>query len=192
MLKESGTWLCWPIIMRDKNPVAGCFHSSTRAIYEKDTKTHQARRIALDAGTVAALRAWREECDRRAALCRVAVLPDGYVFSAQPDGSEPWRPYRWTSAWRRLRDRAGIDKSVRLHDLRHFTATRLLDAGVPVKTVSGRLGHARPATTLNITTEQAASLGSWAPVAATGGAMSADQHPAHDAEDQARPRPARG
>src|SRR5205814_1382779 len=26
MLKESGTWLCWPIIMRDKNPVAGCFH----------------------------------------------------------------------------------------------------------------------------------------------------------------------
>lgn len=29
-------------------------------------------------------------------------------------------------------------------------ATRLLDAGVPVKTVSGRLGHARPATTLNI------------------------------------------
>ena len=83
-------------------------------------------------------------------MCGVAVLPNGYVFTAQPDGSEPWRPYHWTSAWRRLRDRAGIDKSVRLHDLRHFTATRLLDAGVPVKTVSGRLGHARPATTLNI------------------------------------------
>jgi hypothetical protein len=26
MLKESGTWLCWPIIMKDKNPGAGCFH----------------------------------------------------------------------------------------------------------------------------------------------------------------------
>src|SRR2546421_4203106 len=26
MLKESRTWLCWPIIMRDKNLVAGCFH----------------------------------------------------------------------------------------------------------------------------------------------------------------------
>ena len=78
------------------------------------------------------------------------MLSDGYVFSSQTDGSTPWRPYRWTSAWLRLRERVGIDKSVRLHDLRHFTATRLLDAGVPVKTVSGRLGHARPATTLNI------------------------------------------
>ena len=44
----------------------------------------------------------------------------------------------------------GIDPAVRLHDLRHFAATRLLDAGVPVETVSGRLGHARPATTLNV------------------------------------------
>ena len=144
--------LRWPAVdMEGKQLVISkeLIESSTRAI-RKDTKTHQARRIALDAGTVAALRAWREECDRRAALCGVAVLPDGYVFSAQPDGSEPWRPYRWTSAWRRLRDRAGIDKSVRLHDLRHFRATRLLDAGVPVKTVSGRLGHARPATALHI------------------------------------------
>src|SRR5204863_8595464 len=24
--QESRTWLCWPIIMRDKNPVVGCFH----------------------------------------------------------------------------------------------------------------------------------------------------------------------
>ena len=59
-------------------------------------------------------------------------------------------PTAGRAPWRRLRERVGIDKSVRLHDLRHFTATRLLDAGVPVKTVSGRLGHARPATTLNI------------------------------------------
>ena len=36
--------------------------------------------------------------------------------------------------------------TVRLHDLRHFAATRLLAAGVPVRTVSGRLGHANPAT----------------------------------------------
>src|SRR5271156_4048654 len=26
MLKERGIWLCWPIIMRDKNPVAGISH----------------------------------------------------------------------------------------------------------------------------------------------------------------------
>jgi integrase len=145
--------LRWPAVDLDAGELViskGLIESRTREIYEKDTKTHQARRIALDAGTVAALRAWRDECEHRAALCGTRVLPDGYVFASQPDGSTPWRPYRWTSAWRRLRERVGIDKSVRLHDLRHFTATRLLDAGVPVKTVSGRLGHARPATTLNI------------------------------------------
>jgi integrase len=121
-----------------------------RSIHEKDTKTHQARRIALDQATVEALRAWRSEVEARAEPFGVMPRSDGFVFSPELDGSKPWRPYHWTSAWRRLRDRIGIDPGVRLHDLRHFAATRLLDAGVPVKTVSGRLGHARPATTLNV------------------------------------------
>ncbi len=124
--------------------------SRDHTIFEKDTKTHQARRVALDAGTVAVLRSWRDAVEERATACHAALRPDGFVFSPDPDGSHPWRPYRWTSAWRRLRDRIGIDPAVRLHDLRHFAATRLLDAGVPVRTVSGRLGHARPATTLNV------------------------------------------
>lgn len=124
--------------------------SRDHTIFEKDTKTHQARRVALDAGTVEVLRRWRSSVEERATLCRTELRPDGFVFSADPEGSQPWRPYRWTSAWRRLRDRIGIDPAVRLHDLRHFAATRMLDAGVPVRTVSGRLGHARPATTLNV------------------------------------------
>ncbi len=37
---------------------------------------------------------------------------------------------------------------MRLHDLRHFAATRLLAAGIDVRTVSGRRGHANAATTL--------------------------------------------
>jgi len=119
-------------------------------IHENDTKTHQARRVALDVGTVEALRAWKEQVDARAAACGTEVRRDGFVFSSEVDGSTPWRPYRWTSHWTRLRDRIGIDPGIRLHDLRHFAATRLLDAGVPVRTVSGRLGHARAATTLNV------------------------------------------
>ena len=39
---------------------------------------------------------------------------------------------------------------VPFHDLRHFAATRLLSAGVDVRTVSGRLGHANAATTLGV------------------------------------------
>jgi integrase len=124
--------------------------SKDGTIHEKDTKTHQARRVALDAGTVAVLREWRSQVESRAGECGTELRPDGFVFSSEVDGSTPWRPYRWSSHWTRLRDRIGIDPSIRLHDLRHFAATRLLDAGVPVRTVSGRLGHARAATTLNV------------------------------------------
>jgi len=95
-------------------------------------------------------KAWRAAVEARSQIAGAALRQDGYVFSPTVDGSEPWRPFHWTSAWRRLREKAGIDPTIRLHDLRHFAATRLLDAGVPVKTVSGRLGHARPATTLNV------------------------------------------
>jgi integrase len=130
--------------------VRALVESADGTVHEKDTKTHQARRIALDAGTVDVLRAWRAAVDTRAAIAEVTVGPDAFVFSNEVDGSTPWRPMHWTSAWRRLREKAGIDARVRLHDLRHFAATRLLDAGVPVKTVSGRLGHARAATTLNV------------------------------------------
>lgn len=41
-------------------------------------------------------------------------------------------------------------ENVRLHDLRHSAATRLLAAGVPVRTVSGRLGRANAATPLGV------------------------------------------
>jgi integrase len=39
---------------------------------------------------------------------------------------------------------------IRLHDLRHTHATLLLQAGVPVKVVSERLGHAQISMTLDI------------------------------------------
>lgn len=39
--------------------------------------------------------------------------------------------------------------TIRLHDLRHVHATLLLQAGVPIKVVSERLGHATVALTLD-------------------------------------------
>ena len=40
--------------------------------------------------------------------------------------------------------------AIRLHDLRHVSATLALLAGVPVHVVSARLGHADPAITLRV------------------------------------------
>jgi integrase len=39
---------------------------------------------------------------------------------------------------------------IRFHDLRHFSATQLIGAGVDVRTVAERLGHADASTTLRI------------------------------------------
>ena len=61
----------------------------------------------------------------------------------------PIRPDKVTGSFRRMADRLDLTH-VRLHDLRHFAATRMLAAGVPVRTVSGRLGHADASTTLGV------------------------------------------
>jgi integrase len=115
----------------------------------KDTKTHAARRISLDDDTIAILEAQRDRVKHRAEVCDVSFNEDGYTFTKTADGSEPLHPDTITGMFGRVQKRAGL-KGIRLHDLRHLHATQLLAAGVPVPTVSGRLGHANAATTLNV------------------------------------------
>lgn len=115
----------------------------------KDTKTHGTRRIALDQATVATLKAHRQTADDLAGACETVLPADAYVFSDDPAGRSSWRPWLVTQAFARLAERAGMPE-VRLHDLRHFVATRLLSSGVDVRTVAGRLGHKNPNVTLSV------------------------------------------
>ena len=115
----------------------------------KDTKTHGTRRIALDQATVATLKAHRETADGPRRGLRDEVAADAYLFSDDPAGQTSWRPWLVTQAFARLAERAGMPE-VRLHDLRHFVATRLLSSGVDVRTVAGRLGHKNPNVTLSV------------------------------------------
>lgn len=117
--------------------------------FEKGTKTHQVRRMALDPATVDILRAQRALSIEFAEFADTEITDDSYVFSLEPDGSSPWLPGYVSSHFTKLRTSVGLD-GVRLHDLRHFAATRLMAAGAPVRTVSGRLGHANPSTTLSV------------------------------------------
>ena len=119
-----------------------------RQVIEKGTKTHATRRIGLDAGTIDALQAHRRRAEELARQAGRRLPADAFVFSHAVDGTSPWRPGYVTVAFTRLRNELGVP--VRLHDLRHFTATRLLAAGTDVRTVSGRLGHANAGTTLNV------------------------------------------
>jgi integrase len=118
-------------------------------IAEKDTKTHANRRISLDSETLRVFEEQRSRALDRSKQADVSLTQESYVFSPEPDGLIPWNPGNITKRFQRLRKSLGYD-NVRLHDLRHFTATRLMAAGVPVRTVSGRLGHANPSTTLSV------------------------------------------
>lgn len=73
-------------------------------------------------------------------------------------GVTPWRPDYVSREFRRLRDRLELPDHIRLHDLRHFVATQLLAAGIPLKTVSERLGHRQVSTTSD-------RYGHWVPAA---------------------------
>jgi len=119
-------------------------------VVERPTKTHNRRAIALDDGTVAVLSVHRD-CERKvAAECGVVLAADAFVFSRRLGGTHPLRPDNCTTTFERLRNRAGLSGFSFKDATRHLAATRLIGAGVDVRTVAGRLGHARASTTLDI------------------------------------------
>ena len=71
--------------------------------------------------------------------------PEAFVFSPIPDGSAFPRPDGMTQRYDRMAAVLGIETT--FHKLRHYSATELIAAGVDVRTVAGRLGHAGGGTT---------------------------------------------
>jgi integrase len=118
---------------------------------EKDTKTHQMRRIALDNESIVLLTKHKAACMRRLAELGRSFDEEMYVFSSARtfDPTVPCSPNSVSGRYRQLARRSGIDTHV--HALRHYSATELLTAGVDLRTVAGRLGHGGGgATTLRI------------------------------------------
>lgn len=107
--------------------------------WEKDTKTHQQHRIALDADTMALLRAYRQRCEADASAVGATIATDGRVFSLSVDHTTWLKPSSLSQRYRRMCARLGWD--MHLHQLRHYSATELISAGVDARTVAGRLGH---------------------------------------------------
>jgi len=135
------------------------------------TKTHAARDVALDGIGVGVLKdrwANMQDLSERAGSPMVA---DPYVLSYNANGGRPVGPdtltHRFTAlcqrmeapALKRLRrkqpkaNREDLPPQqqwpFRFHDLRHFSVTTLIAAGVDVRTVAERHGHAQATMTLN-------------------------------------------
>ena len=115
----------------------------------KGTKTHQTRRIALDAETVALLTEHRAEVATRCVELGDRFDEQRFLFSNQPDHSRPCNPSGVSHRYARMVAKLGI--RTHLHAMRHYSATELLASGVDLRTVAGRLGHGSGgATTLKV------------------------------------------
>lgn len=100
-------------------------------------KSHRSRVIDLDVETLGVLRnRFAESGDPH---------PSELVFTA--DDGEPIHPESVRVVFERLHRHAGLQR-IRFHELRDTHATIALHAGVAVKVIRERLGHATPAVTL--------------------------------------------
>ncbi len=116
--------------------------------YVKEPKTGKARDVAVNDRLAAFLAKWRLHLVAQGFAAGGAefVIPNA-------DGGFTQTDYVGKS-WRALSRALGLvgteGRPVTFHDLRHTWATLAISNGVDVKTVSGNLGHANAAMTLNI------------------------------------------
>jgi site-specific recombinase XerD len=102
-------------------------------------KGDKRRTVGIDAGASALLARWIE---RRQAL---GIGPRSPLFCTLV--GEPLMPSYVRAMLQRLANRAGIEKRVHPHGLRHARASELMMRGVPVPIIQRALGHASLATT---------------------------------------------
>jgi integrase len=130
----------------------------------KAPKTKAGRRsITIPSSIVTELRThWRRQQEERLALGLGKASDDDLVF-ARYDGS-PYPPDSLTSDWARAVRLLRLP-DVTFHALRHTHVSQLIASGLDVVTVSRRIGHSNPTTTLSVyahlfgaTDERAASV----------------------------------
>ena len=135
------------------------------------TKTRASREVALDPMGVDLLSRRWAIVNELSARATSPLVPDPFVLSHRADGSIPVHPDTLSHGFRRLcnamekpllnrvretlptakrNDLAPAEQwPYRFHDLRHFSITTLISAGVDVRTVADRHGHANAMMTLN-------------------------------------------
>lgn len=142
--------LRWTDVVRDGDYTIlwirrGVSKDDDGTLAERDTKTHQQRRVTLDPETADVLREHRERCESALDNAGGALDADAFLFSPAVDYRRFYAPDSITQRYDRRVSRLGI--STTFHKLRHYSATELIKAGVDINTVAGRLGHAGGGTT---------------------------------------------
>jgi len=114
-----------------------------------EPKTNQSRRtIPLPVSTVKELRNHRRQ--QLEAKLKLGTAWNDFDLVFASEIGTPLNPPNVTRAFKKALEKAEIRTSIRLYDLRHTTATLLLQAGVNPKIVSERLGHSTIVLTLDV------------------------------------------
>jgi integrase len=124
-------------------------HGQHWAIAEGPPKSGKPRVVAIDPATVALLRSWKRD---RGQLALALARPDSIVLG-DLDGNHvsPERITRnFGQALARCRKVHPDLPVITLHGLRHTHVSIQLASGVPVKTVSARVGHSSPLVTMSV------------------------------------------
>lgn len=116
----------------------------------KEPKTKNSiRTISLPTSTVEMLKQYRKHYlqDKLKRMDRWLEKEREFLFPNDSGGPLYFnRPTKW---WIEFLDYHGL-KKIRFHDLRHTSATLLINQGVHAKIISERLGHADITTTMNV------------------------------------------
>jgi integrase len=127
-----------------------------KVIREPLPKSNKPRVIDLDATTIKVLKAHRAaqaadklQLGKRWVDEDLVFARGSFRLAEGKTAGGPLHPERTSRLFKARLDRHGLPE-VRFHDLRHTWATLALRAGVPVKVVQERLGHANPSITMNI------------------------------------------
>jgi len=109
------------------------FENRVLRVGESKTEAGKGRPVPLTQPAWAALDIWASRFPDR--------KPEHFVFPACENGRiDSQRPIaNWRTAWRRACREAGLD-GLRFHDLRHTSATKLLEEGTPIAVVAHILG----------------------------------------------------
>ena len=119
-----------------------------KAVSTHQPKTRRGRRnVALDVTSVEVLRAHRTAQLQERMRLGPAWVDSGYVFCGV--GGAALHPDTITATFKSIIRDLDVPQ-IRLHDLRHTSATLALKAGVHPKVVSERLGHAAVSITLDL------------------------------------------
>ncbi|MFS4093359.1 tyrosine-type recombinase/integrase [Streptomyces sp. AF1A] len=143
--------LCWEDLDLDGGTAS--IHRSlqrtrTRGLTTLHTKTRASeRRIVLPTECIHSLKSHQEHQQDERQAAGTGWTDNGLVFTTLT--GNPLDPTNLTRRFRRILQRAGL-RTIRFHDLRHSTATLLLEQGVDLVVIKELLGHAHIGVTAGV------------------------------------------